>query len=171
MVTSDLDEYAIAALGAAPVDIYGVGTKLVTGSGVPTAALVYKMVERENSAGEMEKVAKKSSGGKSSVGGRKTAGRVIIDGSATEELLISALDPEAAEAELERNQARPLQVQLVEKGHILPEHYDDGALTRAAERHRAARAQLPYQAWRLSEGEIAIPTRRMDLDSRETKQG
>ena len=68
MVTSDLDEYAIAALGAAPVDIYGVGTKLVTGSGVPTAALVYKMVERENSAGEMEKVAKKSSGGKSSVG-------------------------------------------------------------------------------------------------------
>lgn len=96
---------------------------------------------------------------------------MIIDGSATEELLISALDPEAAEAELERNQARPLQVQLVEKGHILPEHYDDGALTRAAERHRAARAQLPYQAWRLSEGEIAIPTRRVDLDSRETKQG
>jgi putative nicotinate phosphoribosyltransferase len=171
VVTSDLDEYAIAALGAAPVDIYGVGTKLVTGSGVPTAALVYKMVERENSAGEMEKVAKKSSGGKSSVGGRKTAGRVIIDGSATEELLISSIDPEAAEAELERNQARPLQVQLVEKGHILPEHYDDGALTRAAERHRAARAQLPYQAWRLSEGEIAIPTRRVDLDSRETKQG
>ena len=44
-VTSDLDEYAIAALGAAPVDSYGVGTKLVTGSGVPTAALVYKVVQ------------------------------------------------------------------------------------------------------------------------------
>ena len=48
-VTSDLDEYAIAALGAAPVDSYGVGTKLVTGSGVPTAALVYKVVQREDS--------------------------------------------------------------------------------------------------------------------------
>ena len=39
-VTNDLDEHAIAALGAAPVDSYGVGTKLVTGSGRPTAALV-----------------------------------------------------------------------------------------------------------------------------------
>ena len=39
-VTNDLDEYAIAGLGAAPVDSYGVGTKLVTGSGRPTAALV-----------------------------------------------------------------------------------------------------------------------------------
>ena len=33
VVTSDLDEYAIAALAAAPVDAYGVGTQLVTGSG------------------------------------------------------------------------------------------------------------------------------------------
>lgn len=35
LVTSDLDEYAIAALAAAPVDGYGVGTSLVTGSGCP----------------------------------------------------------------------------------------------------------------------------------------
>src|SRR4051812_12306478 len=42
IVTSDLDEFAIAALGAAPVDAYGVGTSLVTGSGAPTAGLVYK---------------------------------------------------------------------------------------------------------------------------------
>ena len=44
IVTSDLDEYAIAALAAAPVDAYGVGTSLVTGSGAPTAGLVYKLV-------------------------------------------------------------------------------------------------------------------------------
>ncbi|MDD9207248.1 nicotinate phosphoribosyltransferase, partial [Georgenia sp. 10Sc9-8] len=50
-VTSDLDEYAIAALGAAPVDSYGVGTRLVTGSGHPTAELVYKLVAREDSTG------------------------------------------------------------------------------------------------------------------------
>ena len=47
VVTSDLDEYAIAALAAAPVDGYGVGTSLVTGSGAPTAGMVYKLVARD----------------------------------------------------------------------------------------------------------------------------
>src|SRR3954464_4932590 len=47
IVTSDLDEYAIAALAAAPVDGYGVGTSLVTGSGHPTCGFVYKLVARE----------------------------------------------------------------------------------------------------------------------------
>ena len=70
-VTNDLDEYAIAGLGAAPVDSYGVGTKLVTGSGRPTAALVYKLVERAGSDGQMHQVAKFSEGGKATVGGRK----------------------------------------------------------------------------------------------------
>ena len=46
VVTSDLDEYAIAALAAAPVDGYGVGTQLVTGSGHPTCGFVYKLVAR-----------------------------------------------------------------------------------------------------------------------------
>ena len=47
VVTSDLDEHAIAALAAAPVDGYGVGTSLVTGSGHPTCGFVYKLVSRE----------------------------------------------------------------------------------------------------------------------------
>ena len=50
ILTGDLDEYSIAALGAVPVDGYGVGTSLVTGSGAPTAALVYKLVARASSA-------------------------------------------------------------------------------------------------------------------------
>ena len=74
IVTSDLDEYAIAALAAAPVDVYGVGTSLVTGSGSPTAALVYKLVAREDADGIMRPVAKKSVG-KPSRGGRKDAFR------------------------------------------------------------------------------------------------
>ena len=45
VVSGDLDEYAIAALRAEPVDGYGVGTSLVTGSGAPTAGMVYKLVE------------------------------------------------------------------------------------------------------------------------------
>jgi nicotinate phosphoribosyltransferase len=50
VVTSDLDEYAIASLAAAPVDAYGVGTQLVTGSGHPTCSMVYKLVARAGSA-------------------------------------------------------------------------------------------------------------------------
>src|SRR4051795_7703132 len=69
IVTSDLDEYAIAGLMAAPVNGYGVGTSLVTGSGAPTMGMVYKLVERDGLP-----VAKKSEG-KNSVGGRKTAVR------------------------------------------------------------------------------------------------
>ncbi len=47
VVSGDLDEYAIAALAAEPVDVYGAGTAVVTGSGAPTAGLVYKLVEVE----------------------------------------------------------------------------------------------------------------------------
>ena len=72
VVTSDLDEYAIAALAAAPVDGYGVGTSLVTGSGHPTCGFVYKLVAREDADGEMVGVAKKSKD-KISIGGRKYA--------------------------------------------------------------------------------------------------
>src|SRR5579859_2945291 len=50
VLTGDLDEHSIAALAASPVDGYGVGTALVTGSGAPTAALVYKLVARAEDA-------------------------------------------------------------------------------------------------------------------------
>ncbi|MCY7288895.1 MAG: nicotinate phosphoribosyltransferase, partial [Cryobacterium sp.] len=43
-VTSDLDEFSIAALSASPVDAFGVGTSVVTGSGSPAAGMVYKLV-------------------------------------------------------------------------------------------------------------------------------
>jgi nicotinate phosphoribosyltransferase len=48
ILTGDLDEYSIAGLAVAPVNGYGVGTSLVTGSGAPTAALVYKLVARSD---------------------------------------------------------------------------------------------------------------------------
>ena len=72
IVTSDLDEFAIAALATAPVDGYGIGTQLVTGSGHPTSGFVYKLVSREGESGSMESVAKKSTD-KISIGGRKYA--------------------------------------------------------------------------------------------------
>ena len=71
IVTSDLDEFAIAALAAAPVDGYGVGTQLVTGSGHPTCGFVYKLVSPRGRRRAMV-VAKKSKD-KMSIGGRKFA--------------------------------------------------------------------------------------------------
>ena len=166
-VTNDLDEHAIAALGAAPVDSYGVGTKLVTGSGRPTAALVYKLVEREGADGTMEEVAKFSSGGKSTVGGRKWAGRILSsEGTAAEELVVASSSQDEGMSALSQAGARPLQVLLVDEGRIIEEHRGKEALSAAAERHRASRAELPYDAWRLSDGESALPTRHVDLDGR-----
>lgn len=161
-VTNDLDEYAIAALGAAPVDSYGVGTKLVSGSGMPTAALVYKLVAREGSGGEMVPVEKKSAD-KSTQGGQKWAGRVMADGTATTELLVTAPSREIALDYLAGQGARPLQHDFVVRGETDTSWFDAGALGRAAARHTESRNQLPYQAWRLSEGDPAIPTRLVNL--------
>ncbi|MPV37494.1 nicotinate phosphoribosyltransferase [Georgenia subflava] len=164
-VTSDLDEYAIAALNAAPVDSYGVGTKLVTGSGHPTAELVYKLVSREGADGRMQEVAK-ASASKMSVGGLKVAGRVLdAGGRASEELVVACGTHDAGRAEVERQGARPLQLPLVRDGVPVEEHRGPDALTAAAERHLASRAELPYAAWRLSEGEPGIPTRHIDIEA------
>lgn len=157
-VTSDLDEYAIAALGAAPVDTYGVGTKLVTGSGVPTAALVYKLVERENSNGVMEGVAKKSES-KSTIAGRKIAGRSYdADGHASEEILFTGAGWDETQQFMRENGIRPLQRMLIADGVIEEDATGAGAVESAKERHLRSRAELPYPAWRLSAGEPGIPT-------------
>ena len=77
IVTSDLDEWQIGALAAAPVDGYGVGTNLVIGSGHPTCGFVYKLVARAGSDepdAPLVSVAK-TSANKATVGGRKYAVR------------------------------------------------------------------------------------------------
>src|SRR3954469_19744823 len=84
VVSGDMDEYAIATLAAEPVDMYGAGTAVVTGSGAPTAGLVYKLVEVEG------KPVVKRSENKATVGGRKTAvRRHKPTGTATEEIVVS----------------------------------------------------------------------------------
>lgn len=59
-VTSDLDEFAIEELVSDPADSFGVGTRLVTGSGAPTVGFVYKMVAVGDGAGGLRPVAKRS---------------------------------------------------------------------------------------------------------------
>jgi nicotinate phosphoribosyltransferase len=151
VVTSDLDEYAIASLAAAPVDAYGVGTQLVTGSGHPTCSMVYKLVARARSAdpaAPLEPVAKKSLGGKMSVGGRKWAARRRdADGIAEAEVVgVGELPAELAD--------RQLLVELVKNGEVVARE----PLDAARDRHIAARAGLPMSAIQLSRGEPVIPT-------------
>ncbi|WP_040337106.1 nicotinate phosphoribosyltransferase [Candidatus Blastococcus massiliensis] len=145
-VTSDLDEYAIAGLMAAPVDGYGVGTSLVTGSGAPTVGMVYKLVERDGVP-----VAKKSEG-KLSVGGRKSAVRRHDgDGIATAELVTAApVSP--------RDGDRDLLVPLVRGGELCEPLAPAEALGRAKAHHEKARAALPPEAFALSRGEPVLDT-------------
>ena len=87
IATSDLDEFVITSLQDAPIDGYGVGTRLVTGSGHPTAAMVYKLVAVAEGSGPeapLHPVAKKSAS-KISVGGRKSVHREYDGGVLTAE--------------------------------------------------------------------------------------
>ena len=148
VVTSDLDEHSIAALAAAPVDIYGIGTALVTGSGAPTVGLVYKLVAREDEAGHLAGVAKKSKD-KLSVGGRKWAMRRINARGVAEAEVVGIGEMPANDGN-----DRPLLVELVRDGEIIAELTLDAARAR----HERSRAELPPRALQLSRGEPAIPT-------------
>ncbi|HEX5510154.1 MAG TPA: nicotinate phosphoribosyltransferase [Actinomycetales bacterium] len=152
IVTSDLDEYAIAALAAAPVDGYGVGTSLVTGSGHPTAGLVYKLVAREGRDGEMVSVAKASKH-KTSIGGRKYALRRRNESGVAQAEVIGIGRPPVDDGD-----DRALLVPLVVDGEIDASCTGPAAVLAAKARHRASFAELPPVAHRLQRGEPAIPT-------------
>ena len=148
VLTGDLDEHSIAALAACPVDGYGVGTALVTGSGAPTAALVYKLVARsQHDGGELHPVAKRSVG-KPSRGGRKWAVRHCDQAGIAEAEVVSLAPPAPSRSD------RPLLQPLVRDGEVV------GAepLAEARARHQAVLAELPLHALQLSRGYPAIPT-------------
>ncbi|NNU28013.1 nicotinate phosphoribosyltransferase [Isoptericola sediminis] len=163
VVTSDLDEHAIAGLAAAPVDAYGVGTALVTGSGAPTCGMVYKLVARADSAGRLQAVAK-ASAHKSTAGGRKAAARRLDeDERAVEEVLFTGPDEdvvawEPPEEAADGGRLRPLQVPLVTDGAIDSRWVGAHGVSTAAEQHTRSRNELPRGARRLSAGDPAIPT-------------
>ncbi len=75
VATSDIDEYLLAELAHAPIDRYGVGTRLVTGSGHPTAAMVYKLVSVAGTTDGLLRPVEKKSADKISAGGVKQAFR------------------------------------------------------------------------------------------------
>jgi len=161
IVTSDLDEYQIAALRAAPVNGYGVGTSLVTGSGAPTCGFVYKLVARADSEdpdAPLHPVAKKSTN-KGSIGGRKFALRRLDDhGRAEAEVVGIGAPPEGDHND------RPLLKELVRGGEVVGRE----SLDVARARHRAARDELPLEAHKMSKGYPAIVTVMLDAEGDQT---
>jgi nicotinate phosphoribosyltransferase len=141
VVTSDLDEFAIAALAAAPVDGYGVGTSLVSGSGHPTAGFVYKLVAHTDDSENWVEVAKKSAL-KTNRGGRKFAYRELVNGVATRELL--------------SGQAAPLGRALQTDYLVAGERAERFDLDAGRAHHAGVLAELAGSARRLSKGEPAI---------------
>lgn len=152
VVSGDLDEYSIAALRADPVDTYGVGTSVVTGSGAPTASMVYKLVEVDGLP------VQKRSTHKESHGGRKAATRLSRStGTITEEVIHPVGEPlETAEP------ARLLTVPLVRGGTPLAQP----DLAAARERVADGLHSLPWEGLALSHGEPAIPTRQVPVRRR-----
>ena len=163
-VTSDLDEFAIASLAASPVDSYGVGTSVVTGSGTPTSGMVYKLVARQGGDGAWVSVAK-SSADKSSKGGRKAAFRTLLRGTATSELIAVADGFEALDTAREHPDGRALQVTLVADGAIDESHEGPAGVTAARDHHATVREELPVRALALSRSDPAIPTVYADQDT------
>jgi len=164
-VTSDLDEYAIAALAASPVDAYGVGTSVVTGSGHPTAGMVYKLVARQGPDGGWVSVAKTAEG-KGSQGGRKTAFRTLENGVARSELVDVSDGFEVAAEPSQYPDARPLQVPLVVAGEPVADHEGPAGVLAAREHHLRVREELPIRALALSRSDPAIPTVYVDAGDR-----
>jgi nicotinate phosphoribosyltransferase len=142
VVSGDMDEYSIAALAAEPVDMYGAGTAVVTGSGAPTAGLVYKLVEVEG-----RPVVKRSEN-KATVGGRKTAvRRHKPTGTATEEIIFSQGVP-AHEAN-----DRLLQHPFITAG----EPVETPTLADSREHLRQCLISIPWEGLKLSAGDPALP--------------
>ena len=138
VVSSDLDEFRVAELEAAsaPIDAYLVGTSLVTGSGHPTASMVYKLVSiavADDPHSELRAVGKLSPG-KKTLGGRKDVHRVVdADGRFIQEVL-SVLP-----VELEDDTMNP-QVPLVRDGEIVADLTNPAeAQARCAERRSRLR--------------------------------
>ena len=147
VVSGDLDEFSIAALRADPVDSYGVGTSLVTGSGAPAAGMVYKLVDVDGLP------VQKRSSLKESVGGRKEAVRLSRpSGTITEEVVRPA-----GRAGDPTEPCRVLTTPLVRAGQVVAET-GNAALLAARQLVASGLRSLPWEGLSLSHGDPAIPT-------------
>ncbi|MDQ1293640.1 MAG: nicotinate phosphoribosyltransferase [Actinomycetota bacterium] len=138
VLTGDLDEYSIAALARAPIDAYGVGTRLVAGSGHPTAGLVYKLVaiaDGPQRSAVLRPVAKRSPG-KEGIPGRKVAHRALDDdGHAVAERAV----PQEPHRDVPGTRdLRALQVPVMRSGEVIHRP----TLAEIRSHHEAAKSEL-----------------------------
>jgi nicotinate phosphoribosyltransferase len=160
-VTGDLDEFKIAELLAhdAPVDTFGVGTKLVAGYMPP--GFVFKLVAIEDGP-TMRPVAKRSIG-KLSSGNAKDAYRLFEDDVATTELVV-ARDTEGATP---TGANRALSHVLFERGAAVT----DTSLATARATARTALAELSPGAFALGAGEPVLATMVVTPDTTQRREG
>jgi nicotinate phosphoribosyltransferase len=149
VLSGDLDEYELLRLRDVPADSYGLGTRLVTGSGAPTASMVYKLVARATSPGGPLVPVAKGGGDKATIGAHKAAWRRIIEGTAVTEVLRPWGAPPPT------GDGRELQVPVLRDGEACHEP----SFEEIRAHHAMAVAELPASARALEPGEPAIPTR------------
>lgn len=138
VVSNDLDEYTILNLKAqgAQVDVWGIGTKLITAYDQPALGAVYKIVSIENEEGVMEDTIKiSSSPEKVTTPGQKNVYRIIDreNGKAEGDYITLEDENPAAEERIKmfhpvhtfiskfvtNFEARNLHVKVVEDGEII----------------------------------------------------
>ena len=138
IVSNDLDEYTILNLKAqgARVDVWGIGTKLITAYDQPALGAVYKIVSIENDAGEMEDTIKISSTTeKVTTPGRKKLFRIIDreNGKAEGDYITMYDEDPASEKRIKmfhpvhtfvskfvtNFEAKELHVKVIESGHVV----------------------------------------------------
>ncbi|MDO1486168.1 nicotinate phosphoribosyltransferase [Rhodococcus rhodochrous] len=149
VMSGDLDEYGIAGLRAEPVDAYGVGTSLVTGSGAPTAGMVFKLVEVDGIAVEKRSAAKESRGG-----AKRAVRYARRTGTLVEEVVYPARAEQVPPGE--GSQVHELMIPLVRGGEAVG---DLPTLEESREYLRQGMVRLPWEGLTLSAGDPAIPTR------------
>ncbi|HMB54747.1 MAG TPA: nicotinate phosphoribosyltransferase [Thermoanaerobaculia bacterium] len=133
--SGDVDEHRIAELRAsgAPIDAYGMGTRLATSADAPYLSGVYKLVEVEH-AGTTRGAFKLSSGKVTYPGPKQVIRETAADGTFGEDLLLRRRD------EADHPEASRLLVPVMEKG--VPLDDSPAAPFDAASARRRCAAQL-----------------------------
>ncbi|MCI6205616.1 MAG: nicotinate phosphoribosyltransferase [Corynebacterium glucuronolyticum] len=148
VVSSDLDEFTMAGLRGDPVDSFGVGTSVVTGSGAPTAEMVYKLVEVDGIP-----VAKRSASKKTLPGAKRAIRTSRASGTCVEEIVFPFYNeiPDVGNFHY-----KELTQPLMRDGEVV-----DGQPTLEESRQLLADnlVSLPWEGLALSKDEPAIGTR------------
>jgi nicotinate phosphoribosyltransferase len=140
VVSSDLDEFRVTELeeADAPIDAYLVGTRLVTGSGHPTASLVYKLVSIADSddPDEPMRAVGKLSPGKHTIGGRKEVHRTLDADGYWDAEVLSVLPVDLSET------AHHPQVPLIRNGRVVASFELQHARDRCIDRRKRLRPEF-----------------------------